>query len=88
MESRLHTLIAKMKELEQELALEIQKREEEYYYKIFGEIAGRAVLVPHQARPQDDHPASALRQVPGVRRQRRVPGEQIETVRRDFEDIE
>jgi hypothetical protein len=36
MESRLHILIAQIKELEQELVQESQKKEEEYHYKIFG----------------------------------------------------
>jgi hypothetical protein len=38
MNSRLHELVENMKRLKKELATEIQKSEEEYYYKIHGKI--------------------------------------------------
>ena len=50
MESRLHMLIAKMKELEKELAREIQKKEEEYYYKIFGRTVTFEEWIKHEQK--------------------------------------
>jgi hypothetical protein len=50
MENRLHTLIAKMKELEKELAEEIQKKEEEYYYKIFGKRVTFEEWIKHEQK--------------------------------------
>ncbi len=45
MENRLHLLVAKIKELEKELAHEIQKKEEDYSYKIYGKKVTFEALV-------------------------------------------
>ena len=50
MENRLHMLIAKMKELEKELSEEIQKKEEEYYYKIFGKKVTFEEWIAHEQK--------------------------------------
>lgn len=50
MESRLHTLVAKLKELERELAQEIQKKEEEFYYKILGRKVTFEEWVTHEQK--------------------------------------
>jgi hypothetical protein len=50
MESRLHVLMAKIKELEQELVQEIQKKEEEYYYKIFGRKVTFEEWIKHEQK--------------------------------------
>ncbi len=50
MESRLHTLVAKIKELEKELAPEIQKKEEQYYYRIFGKRVTFEEWIKHEQK--------------------------------------
>lgn len=50
MESRLHALVAKIKELEHELAQEIQRKEEEYYYKIFGRRVRFEEWIKHEQK--------------------------------------
>jgi len=50
MESRLHILIAQIKELEQELVQEIQKKEEEYHYKIFGKKVTFEEWIKHEQK--------------------------------------
>ena len=50
MESRLHALVARIKELEQELAQEIQQKEEEYYYKIFGRKVKFEEWIKHEQK--------------------------------------
>ena len=50
MENRLHLLVAKIKELEKELAQEIQKNEEEYYYKILGKKVTFEAWVEHEQK--------------------------------------
>jgi hypothetical protein len=50
MESRLHQLVARIKELEKELAREIQKKEEEYYYKIFGKKVTFEEWIKHEQK--------------------------------------
>ena len=50
MESRLHILIAHIKELEQELVQEIQKKEEEYHYKIFGKKVTFEEWIKHEQK--------------------------------------
>jgi len=50
MESRLHMLIAQIKELEQELVQEIQKKEEEYHYKIFGKKVTFEEWIKHEQK--------------------------------------
>ncbi len=50
MESRLHTLIERIKELEKELAKEIQRKEEEYYYKIFGKRVTFEEWIKHEQK--------------------------------------
>ena len=50
MESRLHTLVERIKELEQELAREIQKKEDEYYYKVFGKRVKFEEWIRHEQK--------------------------------------
>jgi hypothetical protein len=50
MENRIHLLVAKIKELEKELAEEIQKNEEEYYYKIHGKKVTFEAWVEHEQK--------------------------------------
>ncbi len=50
MESRLHILVARMKELEKEIALEIQKKEDEYYYKVFGKKVTFEEWIHHEQK--------------------------------------
>ncbi|MDA8101183.1 MAG: hypothetical protein M0042_16310 [Nitrospiraceae bacterium] len=48
MHTRLNEIVAKMKELEKELVAEIQKSEEEYYYKVRGKIVTFEEWVKHE----------------------------------------
>ncbi len=48
--SRLHALVARIKELEQELAREIQAKEEEYFYKIFGKRVKFEEWIKHEQK--------------------------------------
>ncbi len=50
MENRIHLLVAEIKELEKELAQEIQKHEEEYYYKILGKKVTFEAWVEHEQK--------------------------------------
>ncbi len=50
MESRLHVLVERIKELEKELAQEIQKKEEEYSYKIFGKKVAFEEWIKHEQK--------------------------------------
>ena len=50
MENRLNLLVTKIKELEKELAEEIQKKEEEYYYKILGKKVTFEEWVKHEQK--------------------------------------
>jgi len=50
MESRLHILIAQIKDLEQELVQEIQKKEEEYHYKILGKKVTFEEWIKHEQK--------------------------------------
>jgi hypothetical protein len=50
MENRLQVLVEKIKELEKELSQEIQKKEEEYYYKIFGKRVAFEEWIQHEQK--------------------------------------
>jgi hypothetical protein len=50
MENRLQVLVDKIKELEKELNREIQKKEEEYYYKIFGKKVTFEEWIKHEQK--------------------------------------
>jgi hypothetical protein len=50
MENRLQTLVERIKELEKELSREIQKKEEEYYYKIFGKRVTFEEWIQHEQK--------------------------------------
>jgi hypothetical protein len=50
MESRLHKLVARIKDLEKELTLEIQKTEKEYYYKIYGKKVAFEEWIKHDQK--------------------------------------
>ncbi len=50
MENRLQELVEKIKVLEKELSREIQKKEEEYYYKIFGKKVTFEEWIKHEQK--------------------------------------
>jgi len=56
METRLHDLIARIKELEHELAEELQKNEEYFFYK----VRGRKVAFEHWVKARDRPLATGL----------------------------